>query len=156
MFLTQTCEKKKNKIGIVQMWNSFSLWLEKSLWKIESQDPREMTFWRWKMVWRGEGCTRGDKLLRASALSCSQSWQFWGKTYIPHYQPIIPSCLVKLKRGLNPDLTGVIKLNFFFPPAQRKILDVEHRHLCLLKNCFIIMCTDPVFVCVWCVGFFSF
>lgn len=33
---------------------------------------------------------------------------------MPHYQPIIPSCLVKLKRGLNPDLTGVIKLIFFF------------------------------------------
>lgn len=36
------------------------------------------------------------------------------KTCMPRYQPIIPPCLVKLKRGLNPDLTGVIKLIFFF------------------------------------------
>lgn len=108
------------------------------------------------MVWRSEGCTRGDKLLWGPAPLYLQNCQVWKKNpYMPHYQPIIPSCLVKLKRGLNPDLTGVIKLIFFFP-AQRKILDVEHRHLCLLKNCFIIMCTDPVFVCVWCVGFFFF
>lgn len=44
------------------------------------------------------------------------------KTYMPHYQPIIPSCLVKLKRGLNPDLTGVIKLIFFFFPCSKKDL----------------------------------
>lgn len=41
---------------------------------------------------------------------------------MPHYQPIIPSCLVKLKRGLNPDLTGVIKLIFFFSPGSKKDL----------------------------------
>lgn len=100
----------------------------------------------------------GQTALGSSSLVLTKLAGLKKKTpYMPHYQPIIPSCLVKLKRGLNPDLTGVIKLIFFFfSPAQRKILDVEHRHLCLLKNCFIIMCTDPVFVCVWCVGFFSF
>ena len=44
------------------------------------------------------------------------------KTYMPHYQPIIPSCLVKLKRGLNPDLTGVIKLILFFFWCSKKDL----------------------------------
>lgn len=74
-----------------------------------------MTFWRWKMVWRSEGCTHGDKLLWGPAPLYLQNCQVWKKTpYMPHYQPIIPSCLVKLKRGLNPDLTGVIKLIFFF------------------------------------------
>lgn len=78
------------------------------------------------------------------------------KTYMPHYQPIIPSCLVKLKRGLNPDLTGVIKLIFFFSLLKERSWMLNTGIFVFLKTA-LLLCVQIPSLCVCGVWvFFSF